>query len=69
MGNSEVTLGKFIKIFAVILISAILVMYLWNWLMPMFFGVTTITYIQALGFKALCGLLFKKFDYDKILKY
>jgi len=33
--------------------------YLWNWLMPEIFGLTTITYVQALGINFLCWILFK----------
>jgi len=36
-----------------------LVMLLWNWLMPMLFGLTTITYIEGWGLSVLSGLLFK----------
>ena len=41
------------------LIGGIIVMWLWNWLMPVIFGLTTITYLQGAGLVALCGLLFK----------
>lgn len=41
------------------LIFAFPVMLLWNWLLPVIFGVTTITYWQAFGLFFLCGLLFK----------
>lgn len=35
------------------------VMWLWNWLMPVIFGLKTITMWQAWGLNVLCGLLFK----------
>jgi hypothetical protein len=35
-----------------------LVMLLWNWLMPMLFGLKAITYWQAFGIVVLCKLLF-----------
>lgn len=35
------------------------VMLLWNWLIPMIFGLTTLTYWEAFGLTVLCGLLFK----------
>ena len=41
------------------LIGGIVIMWLWNWLMPVIFGLTTITYLQGAGLAALCGLLFK----------
>ncbi|MBK9190473.1 MAG: hypothetical protein IPM77_02660 [Crocinitomicaceae bacterium] len=34
------------------------VMYLWNWLMPEIFGLTTITFWQALGILVLSKILF-----------
>lgn len=33
-------------------------MWLWNWLMPVLFGVPMITFWQALGVSFLCGILF-----------
>ena len=33
-------------------------MALWNWLMPVLFGVPTITFAQAAGLLGLCYLLF-----------
>ena len=35
------------------------VMLLWNWLMPVIFGITRITYWQAWGLVLLCHILFK----------
>ena len=43
---------------------AIPVMYLWNWLMPKLFNLTTITYWQAWGLSLLAGLLFGKFNFN-----
>lgn len=40
------------------LILAVAVMLLWNWLMPVIFGLTTITFWQALGLLALSKILF-----------
>lgn len=37
------------------------VMLLWNWLMPLIFGLTTITFLQALGILALSKILFGGF--------
>ena len=36
-------------------------MYLWNWLMPDIFGLTTVTYWQAVGILVLSKLLFGGF--------
>ena len=54
-----------IFLYAVILAGAVsfftglLVWWLWNWLMPLLFGLPTLTYIQAWGISWLCSLLFK----------
>jgi len=41
------------------LLFAVPTMLLWNWLMPVIFGLTKITFLQALGLNMLCGILFK----------
>ena len=41
------------------------IMYLWNWLMPAIFGLTTITFWQAIGLGLLSKLLFGGFSGDK----
>jgi hypothetical protein len=38
-----------------------IVMHLWNWLLPVLFGVRLITFWQALGLLALCRILFGGF--------
>lgn len=40
------------------LVFGIVVMLLWNWLMPDIFGVTSITYLQAFGLVILAKLIF-----------
>lgn len=35
------------------------IMWLWNWLMPVIFGLPEITWTQALGLSILSSLLFK----------
>lgn len=54
---------KFLGVIALIVIIAVIlsfpVMWLWNWLMPVIFGLIKITVWQALGLSLLCGLLFK----------
>lgn len=37
----------------------IIVLMLWNWLMPVIFGLPEITYLQAWGLVLLCHMLFK----------
>jgi len=39
-----------------------LTMLLWNWLMPIIFGLPTITFIQAIGLQVLTGLLIRGID-------
>ena len=46
------------KVVAVVAIVSLAVMLLWNWLMPILFGVKTISYWQALGILGLSKLLF-----------
>lgn len=41
------------------LIISLPVMWLWNWLMPVIFGLKTITWLQTLGLLVLSGLLLK----------
>ena len=40
-----------------------IVMLLWNWLMPIIFGLKSITYIQALGLFLLSRILFSTFGF------
>ena len=42
-----------------------LVMILWNWLMPAIFGLTAITFWQAVGLLLLSKLLFSGFNFNK----
>ena len=57
------TLGKIIGIILVAILIALLlalpVMWLWNALMPVIFGLIKITFWQALGLSLLCSFLFK----------
>lgn len=43
----------------VALFTGLLVMWTWNWLMPMLFGLQTVNFIQGWGIAFLSGLLFK----------
>ena len=43
--------------FFIALLLGIVVMYLWNWLMPVIFGLPTITWIQAAGLIFLIRLV------------
>lgn len=54
-----VGLGVIALVAVVALLVSLPVMLLWNWLMPVIFGLKTITWMQALGLSILCGLLFR----------
>ena len=43
----------------VALFTGVIVMLLWNWLMPQIFSLPTITYFQGWGLSFLSGILFK----------
>ncbi len=51
----------FIAIFA--FLFSLPIMLLWNWLMPAIFGLTKITWVQALGLSALSGFLVRGSNY------
>lgn len=53
------------KIFLVVFLGLVIavftgfpIMWLWNWLMPVIFGLKTITFWQAVGLAVLCNMLF-----------
>lgn len=47
------------------LLLGFVVMWLWNWLMPDIFGLTTITFWQAWGLLVLSHILFKSFPHNQ----
>lgn len=51
----------FLKVLAFIFIGGFVVMSLWNWLMPVLFGLKLITFLQALGLLVLSKILFGGF--------
>lgn len=57
-------LQGFLKIVAIICLVALLLglplMLLWNWLMPLVFGLPTLTFWQAVGMNFLASILFGK---------
>lgn len=55
-------LGVIVLIAIVSLILALPTMWLWNWLMPILFGLTKITFWQALGVNILSNILFKSYN-------
>lgn len=58
----EGVVGTIVLAVLLVFIIAVLVafptMWLWNWLMPQIFGLTTITLMQAFGLNLLTGILF-----------
>jgi len=64
----QILILSFTMIFGMLIIAAFLalpIMLLWNWLMPLLFGLTKITFIQAFGLMFLSGLLFKNTSQSK----
>lgn len=57
----------FFFLFAIIAIVAVgfLIMFLWNWLMPTLFKLSSISYWQALGLFVLSRILFGSFHFSK----
>jgi len=55
------TLGILAVLFAavVVLLTGLPTMILWNYLMPVLFGLKEITFLQAVCLNALCTILFK----------
>ncbi|AFK01853.1 hypothetical protein Emtol_0700 [Emticicia oligotrophica DSM 17448] len=51
----------FLAIVGFTIIGGLVVMGLWNWLIPSIFGLTSITWIQALGLLVLSKILFGGF--------
>lgn len=49
----------------IVFLNAVLVSFLWNWLMPVIFGIKTITYLQAIGITWLAQILFKSSNSNK----
>lgn len=62
-------LGKIIglagMVFLIALIISVPIWLLWNWLMPVIFGLTKITLLQALGICLLSQILFKSYNDKK----
>ena len=52
---------KVVKVVVLVLVAAavmsLVVMHLWNWLMPAIFGLRTITFLQAVGLLLLSKIL------------
>jgi hypothetical protein len=63
------TVIKILGVIALIVLLAILMalptMWLWNWLMPTIFGLTKITFWQALGINLLTGIFRSSYNKSK----
>jgi hypothetical protein len=60
MKNNIEALGLFLGTIAILLVLlGYPVMLLWNWLMPVLFGLSEITFWQAIGINILCTILFR----------
>lgn len=47
------------------LVNAIIIYFLWNWLMPEIFGLSELTVVQSFGVSVLSSLLFKSNENKK----
>ena len=55
---------RFLKPIGLLAVAAgfsVAVMFLWNWLMPVIFGLASISFWQAFGLLVLCKILFSSF--------
>ena len=50
-------LGILVVVVLLVCVQPLIVMYLWNWLVPVLFGGATITFWQSFGLCILIGLL------------
>ena len=56
--------GLILVLIVLVIIEGWFVAYLWNWVMPTIFGLTTITLWQGVGIFVLCNMLFKSTGYN-----
>jgi len=60
MNKTIESIATFLGLIAIlIVILGYPVMLLWNWLMPELFGLSEITFWQAIGLNILCTILFR----------
>jgi len=60
-----IIIGAIGLVFVLALLFTFPTLWLWNWLMPVIFGVTKITFWQAFGLNLLAGILFKSSSTSK----
>lgn len=61
-------IGLILVLIVLVIIEGWIVAYLWNWLMPTIFGLTTITPWQGVGILVLCNTLFNPISYNSSKK-
>jgi hypothetical protein len=60
MKNTIESIATFLGLVAILIVLlGYPVMLLWNWLMPELFGLSEITFWQAIGLNILCTILFR----------
>ena len=65
MKTAIVILAAFGLIVVIAVVMALPTMLLWNWLMPVIFGLVKISFWQALGLNILSGILLKSTSSSK----
>ena len=59
-----ILIGLILALIILVVIEGWIVAYLWNWLIPAIFGLTTITPCQGIGIFVLCNILFNSISYN-----
>ena len=60
-----IILGAVMLVILLALLFALPTMWLWNWLMPKIFGLTTLTFWETFGVMMLCQFMFKSSSSSK----
>ena len=63
MEKIKSNMWKWVEAILVTVLTSLPFQWLWNWLMPVIFGLPEITVLQALGLILLSNVLFKKTIY------
>ena len=63
-----ILIGLILVLIVLVIIEGWIVAYLWNWLMPAIFGLTTITTWHGVVILVLCNTLFKPTGYNSSKK-
>lgn len=57
--KEENTLEKILRMIFMVGTLSLIVMLIWNWLIPSIFNIRQISYIESVGLWLLCDILFK----------